>query len=315
MLQIPTPPRQALTYRSDDLDEVRAAIGRADGEHSRVVHGRGPLGYARAATPGSKATLYWGSCRLGQTVRGELRDPIIHISVDSISRYRIGAREQRIAPGGAIFLAPGVEFTRDSGPGDIFGVSLSVRALMAEAQARRPDSRGDWAMRPHELDPEGPARDALDAAVADLAVALHPDADARWRHQCEAQLISVLVDVLLVESAFTLTPALTARRVADLETWIDAYLDEPITLGRLCEVAQVGARALQLAFQARRGMSPMRFVTERRLAAAHRRLSRAGPEAEVTAIATSVGFSHLGRFAAMYRQAYGETPSQTLRGG
>jgi hypothetical protein len=35
-------------------------------------------------------------------------------------------------------------------------------------------------------------------------------------------------------------------------------------------VAQGGGRSLQLAFQARRGMSPMRFVADRRLAPAHR---------------------------------------------
>jgi transcriptional regulator GlxA family with amidase domain len=42
-------------------------------------------------------------------------------------------------------------------------------------------------------------------------------------------------------------------------------------------------------------------------------LQSAGRFDDVTSIAWSVGFTHLGRFALAYRQAYGESPSQTLR--
>jgi transcriptional regulator GlxA family with amidase domain len=80
-------------------------------------------------------------------------------------------------------------------------------------------------------------------------------------------------------------------------------------------VARIGERSLQLAFQARHGMSPMRFVAERRLAAAHRRLTSADVANDVTSVATSLGFIHLGRFAQAYRAAYGETPSRTLSRG
>jgi transcriptional regulator GlxA family with amidase domain len=33
----------------------------------------------------------------------------------------------------------------------------------------------------------------------------------------------------------------------------------------------------------------------------------------VTTVAQSVGFSHMGRFSALYRQAFGESPSESLR--
>jgi transcriptional regulator GlxA family with amidase domain len=79
-------------------------------------------------------------------------------------------------------------------------------------------------------------------------------------------------------------------------------------------VAGVGQRALEKVFESRRGMSPLRFVTERRLAAAHRMLIRgAAPDEDVTRVALGLGFGHPGRFAALYRQAYGESPSQSLR--
>jgi AraC-like DNA-binding protein len=59
-------------------------------------------------------------------------------------------------------------------------------------------------------------------------------------------------------------------------------------------------------------MPPMRFVTERRLAAAFHRLNHAAPDTSVTRVALELGFGHLGRFAQMYRQVIGESPSQTL---
>jgi AraC-like DNA-binding protein len=115
----------------------------------------------------------------------------------------------------------------------------------------------------------------------------------------------------LAGSAVEHAPANAASRLAAVEAWIDAHLEEPITLGRLCEIAGVRERALQKAFELRRGLSPMRFVVERRLAAARRLLESAGPGDGVTGVATRLGF-HLGRFAGLYREVFGEAPSQTL---
>jgi len=97
-----------------------------------------------------------------------------------------------------------------------------------------------------------------------------------------------------------------------LEAWIDAHLAEPLTLGRLCEQAGVGARSLQRAFEAKRGVSPMRYVNERRLAAAHARLSNPCPADTVTSIAFDCGFEHMSRFARAYQRRFGERPSSTL---
>jgi transcriptional regulator GlxA family with amidase domain len=77
-------------------------------------------------------------------------------------------------------------------------------------------------------------------------------------------------------------------------------------------VAGVGARALMKIFESRRGMPPMRFVTERRLAEVHARLLSAAAR-EVADVAGSVGSTRLGRFAIAYRQVFGESPSHTLR--
>lgn len=109
------------------------------------------------------------------------------------------------------------------------------------------------------------------------------------------------------------TPALAIQRVRAVEAWIDAHLADPITLGRLCAVAGVGDRHLESAFRAHRGQTPLQFVAARRLAWVRRNplVSRAGDS--VSQLAHDAGFVHLGRFAALYRRAYGESPSTTLR--
>jgi len=109
---------------------------------------------------------------------------------------------------------------------------------------------------------------------------------------------------------FTAAPRAVRRAV-------EAMREEPgrsFTVADLAEVAGVSRRSLQQGFQRYVGMSPMIYLREVRLGRAHDEL-RYGDPADVTVaqIAHRYGFLHLGRFAAMYRQRYGESPSQTLR--
>jgi transcriptional regulator GlxA family with amidase domain len=125
--------------------------------------------------------------------------------------------------------------------------------------------------------------------------------------------VAGLAGALLRQDAVVRVKPVTGARLNDVEDWIEAHLTQPITLGRLCEVAGVGERALCKVFESRRGMPPMRFVTERRLAAAHARLVTVGEARDVTEVASELGFTHLGRFAIVYREVFGESPSETLR--
>ncbi|MHA6792640.1 helix-turn-helix domain-containing protein [Pseudonocardia bannensis] len=86
------------------------------------------------------------------------------------------------------------------------------------------------------------------------------------------------------------------------------------TLAELAEIAHLSPRRLQFEFQRGLATTPMRYLEGVRLARAHEELSRADPAtSSVGRIAERNGFSHLGRFAASYREVYGVPPSQTLR--
>ncbi|WP_433802171.1 helix-turn-helix transcriptional regulator [Actinomycetospora sp. CA-084318] len=97
--------------------------------------------------------------------------------------------------------------------------------------------------------------------------------------------------------------------------YIEAHAGEDVTLDEIARAARIGPRALQLAFNRHRGGSPMAYLRQVRLLRAHRDLEAADPTQgdTVAAIAAQWGFANPGRFATMYRESYGISPSRTLR--
>ncbi|QPF95384.1 helix-turn-helix domain-containing protein [Bradyrhizobium commune] len=102
------------------------------------------------------------------------------------------------------------------------------------------------------------------------------------------------------------------RIVAEME----ALIRNDLTIWhKTTEMAQrvgVSVRTLQSATQAICGMSPHRYSRVLRLWSVRKQL-RIGPERRsVKACAIAHGFWHLSEFAASYRAAFGELPSETL---
>lgn len=77
--------------------------------------------------------------------------------------------------------------------------------------------------------------------------------------------------------------------------------------------AGVTIRTLHNAMIAVNGMSLRRFMIHTRLWAVRNALLRAGPGTLVKTVALDHGFWHLGRFAQIYTQWFGESPSETVR--
>lgn len=86
------------------------------------------------------------------------------------------------------------------------------------------------------------------------------------------------------------------------------------SISDFCEAVGASHRTLARALRMIRGTTPNRYLHELRLAAARKALLGADPASEsVTQVAMRLGFRELGRFAAEYRTAFGESPSETLR--
>ena len=105
-------------------------------------------------------------------------------------------------------------------------------------------------------------------------------------------------------------PPQSVRKVRD---YLHAHAHEPIELDQLCAVGQVPLRTLHHQSRRHFGMSPLQMLRDIRLDRARADLLRCAPGASVTGIALNWGFDHFGRFAAHYRQRFGETLRETLR--
>ncbi|MCA2219097.1 helix-turn-helix transcriptional regulator [Jidongwangia harbinensis] len=95
---------------------------------------------------------------------------------------------------------------------------------------------------------------------------------------------------------------------------MQAHPEEALSVTTLAGTVGVSARSLQAGFRQYVGMTPMAYLRQVRLTRARDDLLHGDPHGEsVAAVAHRWGFGHVGRFAAVYRQAFGESPSQTLR--
>jgi transcriptional regulator GlxA family with amidase domain len=89
---------------------------------------------------------------------------------------------------------------------------------------------------------------------------------------------------------------------------------DEIRVADICRALGIGPRALARAFKAIHDTSPYRYLCGLRLIEARQvLLAKASGRNTVTQIALRFGFSELGRFAALYRAKFGESPSATLR--
>ena len=105
-----------------------------------------------------------------------------------------------------------------------------------------------------------------------------------------------------------------AEIMRQFEEALAAHPEHPPHLPELCDAMRVPERTLRVCCAEFLGMSPIRYWRLRRLARVRAALRHADPAtATVSDIARRHGFLQLGRFAAQYRAAFWEVPSDTLQ--
>jgi AraC family ethanolamine operon transcriptional activator len=105
-----------------------------------------------------------------------------------------------------------------------------------------------------------------------------------------------------------------ARLIRQVEDWVDRSGSDDLKVLDLCAALGVPLRTLQRSFARTLGIGPVRYLRLRRLARVRNALIALGPaDTSVTAVAMEHGFWDLSRFAAQYRELYGESPSDTLK--
>ncbi len=97
------------------------------------------------------------------------------------------------------------------------------------------------------------------------------------------------------------------------EEFIRGHADEALTVESIARAAGCSARALQLGFQRFRNTTPMAALRQARLERARNEIVRSDGFLSVIDVATRHGFGNAGRFSDIYRRAFGEYPSESLR--
>ncbi|SFO24152.1 AraC-type DNA-binding protein [Actinomadura madurae] len=99
-----------------------------------------------------------------------------------------------------------------------------------------------------------------------------------------------------------------------IREWVEAHHHRPIGVSDIAAAVGVGVRQLQVICQDQWGTTPTQLLRGVRLDHARAALTMAlpGPRT-VSDVAEAAGYLHMSRFAAHYRQRFGETPTETLR--
>ncbi len=104
------------------------------------------------------------------------------------------------------------------------------------------------------------------------------------------------------------------RSIRKAEEYILDNLLNPVSLASLTEVAGIPARTLLRLFKKQHGVSPIKFLRQKRYEAAYIEIASADSnDTSVLEIAMKYGFSCGGRFAKEYRKIFHELPSETLK--
>jgi AraC-like DNA-binding protein len=137
---------------------------------------------------------------------------------------------------------------------------------------------------------------------------LDPDLDATERAALNRRVATVVL------STFTRSRSDVEHRLRRAIRFVHDHADEDLEVADIAAGAELSERGLQDLFRRRLAVTPMRYLREVRLDRVHLELtSRRGGVVTVRDIARRWRFAHLGRFAASYRQRFGESPHQTLR--
>lgn len=322
-------PAQGLRFRSHDIDETRSHVGRMFCEHQLTLVNRKALLDTRIATARCGQGVSITEMQYGADVlidAGRLETfYLVQIPVEGRARVTLGAHEGDFAPGTASVENP-VEPLRMFWSNDCRKVVLRYERTaferFVEIYLGKPVRDAvRFAPRLELSSPGGQLLvDHLRSALAVLR---------RGGHEGEVQMPPLLgthLETTLMGALLFLQPSdhaadVAAGRPGEGETgpvrrvreYLECHAQEPIDMVALGEVAGIPVRTLYHQFQRSHGVSPMQLLREIRLDRVRRDLLNAGSEGNVTQIALAWGFEHLGRFAASYRERFGESPRETLQ--
>jgi len=160
---------------------------------------------------------------------------------------------------------------------------------------------------------------AQDAVIGRLAQALLRVEDAGAFGRPYAETLGLAIVSRLLGRQDGRLPAACAAGVAPLPTWrlrrvtqfVDAHLDQPVSLAELAQVVGLSRMHFAAQFRAATGFRPHEYMLRRRIERAQDRLASGG--APLVEVALSVGFRTQAHFSTVFKRFAGATPQEWRR--
>ncbi|MEU7120038.1 AraC family transcriptional regulator [Streptomyces zaomyceticus] len=314
-------------FRTQDVDEAREELDARYYANRMDVVDRERRPFEARFDTVALGPLVIGDLSCGADVRmsfGELGAYHLNAPLDGRMEMRQGGSAIVATGTDALLLDPAGDTFLDRWSGDCRALSVKIGAAelrdRLEQLVGRPP-RGPLVFAPRLDISRGPGLSWVRFARQVAAEALAGEGLAR--HELVARpLQEALLNGLLLAAEHPWREELAhpgePRRPAPVKRAMDAVRERPehpFTTTELAGLARVSVRRLQESFREYVGMSPMAYVREVRLDRVREELRAAAPDqVSVSEVAWRWGFAHQGRFAARYREKYGESPSGTLRG-
>jgi len=329
----PTPPRDAdavlplskhLHFSTSDIDEACERVGKVFCQHSINYSGRGrQLSFLQTLAPLDR--LAYSYVTYGEAVEIDAGEPerwfMVHTAQGGPCRTMIGRNEVTVAPGLTAISSPTLRLRMRWTPECGQFVTKIERAALVQQLSQLLQ---DEVTEPIEflLDP-----DALSDASAEYQRILQfasreiEQGDSFFASRIgKKQLEETVMSLLLTRfphnySDRLLAPAQTIapRSVRIAEDYIRNNAEADISINDLAAVAGTSVRSLYYSFRRFRDTTPMDVLRKCRMEGARKDLLNKDNADSVSDIAIKWGFNNLGRFSALYRNRFGELPSETKR--
>lgn len=280
-----------LSHRSDGASLRHQRVGAVD--YCQLRYGN----EVRVTTPGLREGVH------------------LQVVLQGLCTYAAGGRQFELGPGDAFVIGANepvdLTYSRDC---EKLIVRLPLPLLdevCSEHRWQRPVSGFHFAPTRYQQHELGNLFSLMSLVCTEAEQ--RPDAGPMlWHYNriVAAKLLSATKCGVMVASAPS-DRSMTLDRIRD---YIESNLHRDIEVAELSQVARMSVRSLYGLFDRHLGTSPKCYIKERKLARVRAALTdEQHPAPSVTAVALSFGFSHLGRFAKLYKQRFGERPSETLQ--
>lgn len=293
------PRAMVLALQEGCLEHVQLEKGRFNGQ---IAH-----------TVSSQCRTDWGRYNLALLAKGDLSSEWLSVGIFLCGNGAWRVQGQELRNGDMVLYGQGSEMCI-SLPPKAQWLGVQIPRLRLDCLGFRLPGATTSLHLPGVLPPD--ASQTLNALVNILGPQrLHTPTVAQ-SEQAHEQLLQVVWAELARRWCRPTASAVTAnaarqRMVQAVHQWSEGCSETPLRMDALCQAMDIPIWQLERAFHQTYGVPPQRLLALHRLAAARRALLV--QTASVTEVAMSHGFWHLGRFAVLYKDYFGESPSETAR--